>query len=400
MKKSIKGFVKKIGLYGLIFLVRDFVKVVRNRQFQVFHFAVVTLVSHISKRNSVVIYFESSIHESAFGDILSLLNSRLNNHRLFVFTEFEASKSEMPGVQYIRRFPSYGVPFLSSKIFISSCAKGNNMSCPFFSTSIYQPHSLVEIEGVFPENAFDGHDVILAAGTHQTEDFLRTFKRNGVRQKVIVRSGYPKLDAQIREVDRRRDKNSSGNILFAPTLVNDLNETTACLRASGQQILQSLSSEPVVFRPHPLSLLVESDRQLIDAFIGEFSETVTLDDKGNYAESFHQSRMLVTDLSGTGFTYAFSTLKPVIFFARNKEWESGKSGIQFEGRHRVGLVARNVDELISARQRVDDNYDEIRARIEQYRNEIIYNIGRSSEAAVEAIVAVASNKIPDNCEVQ
>ena len=90
----------------------------------------------------------------------------------------------------------------------------------------------------------------------------------------------------------------------------------------------------------------------------------------------------------------------MIFFARNKEWESGKSGIQFEGRHRVGLVARNVDELISARQRVDDNYDEIRARIEQYRNEIIYNIGRSSEAAVEAIVAVASNKIPDNCEVQ
>ena len=40
-----------------------------------------------------------------------------------------------------------------------------------------------------------------------------------------------------------------------------------------------------------------------------------LDTNSSYLESNSKSKFLLTDFSGTAYTYAFSTLKPVIFYS-------------------------------------------------------------------------------------
>jgi hypothetical protein len=99
---------------------------------------------------------------------------------------------------------------------------------------------------------------------------------------------------------------------------------------------------------------------------------------------------MVTDLSGTGFTFSLAFGKPCIFFAPNAEAENGLRGIQFDARHRIGAVVRNTNELIGKTLELckRDMTDEI----ERFRDEIIFNVGNSAAYTVTCLEDILSGR--------
>ena len=80
-----------------------------------------------------------------------------------------------------------------------------------------------------------------------------------------------------------------------------------------------------------------------------FSLTVEADLSISYLNSYSKARFLVTDFSGTAYTFAFSTLRPVIFYSKNEEnliKTKYKNLLYFRDRQQIGYISKNIPHFI------------------------------------------------------
>jgi CDP-glycerol glycerophosphotransferase (TagB/SpsB family) len=99
----------------------------------------------------------------------------------------------------------------------------------------------------------------------------------------------------------------------------------------------------------------------------------------DYFDSYARSDAIITDVSGTGFTFAFTFGRPAVYFAPNRELEAGRSGIQFESREKIGYVARSVQDVANCVRTAVGSAESLRVQIERFRDELIFNPGCSEE---------------------
>jgi hypothetical protein len=101
---------------------------------------------------------------------------------------------------------------------------------------------------------------------------------------------------------------------------------------------------------------------------------------------------MVTDLSGTGFTFSLTFTRPCIFFAADEEAERGLNGVQFDDRHRIGAVVRNDVQLLQKAaelSRVDMKEDLVR-----FRDEFVFHAGSSAAYIVSALEHILAGREP------
>ncbi len=69
------------------------------------------------------------------------------------------------------------------------------------------------------------------------------------------------------------------------------------------------------------------------------SKKFIFDQSADYLSNYGNSCCLITDMSGTAYTYAFFTLKPVIFYSKNetklKNHQLSKLGMMWWGSGRA-----------------------------------------------------------------
>jgi hypothetical protein len=99
---------------------------------------------------------------------------------------------------------------------------------------------------------------------------------------------------------------------------------------------------------------------------------------------------MVTDLSGTGFTFSFGFGRPCIFFLPSEEAERGLRGIQFDARHRMGALVRDIDKLIEKVSELCDR--DMANEIEQFRNETVFNVGKSAPYIVDCLEDILAGR--------
>jgi CDP-glycerol glycerophosphotransferase (TagB/SpsB family) len=181
-------------------------------------------------------------------------------------------------------------------------------------------------------------------------------------------------------------------VIYAPTHTHDHNKGLATLQHYGGAIINALLGQGhrVIFRPHPVSIDDHPDRPVIDQICKLHAENLnfSLDTNEDYTESYSVADLMVTDLSGTGFTFSFTFGRPCIFFSPNVEAERGLRGIQFETRHRIGAVVRNIDEMMDKTSELCrlDMTDEIRG----FRDETVFNVGKSAAYIVNCLEDILS----------
>ena len=275
---------------------------------------------------------------------------------------------------------------------------GQSMHFPRRAKRVHFLVSLAGLEGVYDERMFDHYDAIACAGRHHIEELAALGRKRGWPSKCLLPVGYPKLDGQRRQLEawRLAPPDAPLTVVFAPTHAYYVNQQHSALGRHGEKIVTSLIDDGlrVIFRPH-IESWRDQDRPVIERIVARFkgNPLFVLDRSGNYFESYAQSHLMLTDISGTGFTYAFTLGRPALFFAPDAESERGKTGIQFAERESVGLVIRSIDDLLPKLHQAQSQIDLFQERISNFRDGLIFNIGNSEAAFVEI-----ADRLPKNCD--
>lgn len=255
-------------------------------------------------------------------------------------------------------------------------------------------HSLVSIHGVYEDNTFDGYDYIYCAGRHHVQEFRALFLEKGLSGKCLIPGGYPKLDELV---DRAGDLQTPGDkrVIFAPTLLSEATANVSLIPQAQRLIDWFVSNAwTVVFRPHPINLTAGNKYlPMVEELIGHFRgcSNFELDRSKDYFESYSRSSLMISDVSGTAYTYAFGFARPVMF-VENKSDLVFSRGLLYINRNRIGRTIYSDSELPDAVSSLMTNYTDIIEDIKNLRNNCIFNMGSSSNYFADNIDYVLSGK--------
>ncbi len=258
--------------------------------------------------------------------------------------------------------------------------------------------SMASLDGLYLDHHFDGFDYVLCGGPHHIEALrLLVRRRPSLEGLRLIRAGYPKLDLMLAAPETRlpRQSSSKATAVYAPTHVIPSNERLASLRRHGERIVGALlaGGYRVIFRPHPMSFM-DQDRALIEKIdaANAGNPDYSLDRSKDYTRSYASADFMVTDLSGTGFTYSLTFARPCMFFAADEEAERGLNGAQFDDRHRIGTVVRDMSQLLP--QAAELSRTDMTGDLLRFRGEFVFNAGHSAAQIVSALEDILAGRDP------
>jgi hypothetical protein len=184
-------------------------------------------------------------------------------------------------------------------------------------------------------------------------------KKNSEIPKIFC-AGYFKLDYLIKKFSK--NKNLKKQIVIAGSdfrhikklsILNNLNKVI--------KILLTKTKYRIVFRPYPTNRNSKQIKNIEKEFANE--NKFVLDVSDDYYNVYSNSFCMITDISGTAFTYAFMTNRPVIFYSENEKAlsELGLSKFgYFKDRKKVGYIAKDIKDLIKNINNIQNGYNKIK----------------------------------------
>ena len=303
----------------------------------------------------------------------------------------------MPGITELGRVSQRNIELFRPSVLVTPFVAFKRPARLQETKIVHTVVSLASLDGVFEQDHFDDFDFIVCAGPHQVSSFEEwRASHPNLAGKSLISGGYPKLDWTLRETGELTGANPDANtIVYAPTHIYEVNERLASLRTHGAEIVRALLSRGirVIFRPHPVSW-TDEDAPLVRRIVEEHEGNpgFKVDRSTNYLSSYQESTLMLTDVSGTGFTYAFTFARPAIFFAKDADAEKGLRGLQFESRERIGSVVRTVEDLIAGVSELREQRTKWGEAIETFRRQTIFHLRASGEYITEQIGLIANKQ--------
>ncbi len=263
---------------------------------------------------------------------------------------------------------------------------------------VYVFHALVSTHMAYLENSFDNYDSILCTGQYQVDEIR---KREHVRQlkpKKLVEAGYYRLERVYQayiEFSKSKARDSKKTILVAPSWGTD-----NLIESVGEELVDVLlrGGYRVIVRPHPEALRRKPEPiDKLDAKFGKQPDFI-LERSVATDDSMLTADLLICDLSGIVFEYAFGTERPVLFIdspikVRNENYEElSIEPLELAIRKEVGIVLTRdemnrlpavVSELITDREHYREHTRELRSKY-------VFNFGHSSEIGANYIMNLTS----------
>ena len=267
---------------------------------------------------------------------------------------------------------------------------------------IYLFHSMNSTHMEFQKGAFDRFDTIFCVGQHQIQEIRATEQLYNLKQKKLVECGYGLLDKLLKSrpshsQENFLSKNNKKKILIAPSWgKQNLLETV------GIDLVKILldAGYHVTVRPHPMT--TKKSPKLIKQIKEKFEKNpdFLLDTNTSSFEQLFSSYALITDWSGIGHEYAFVCERPVIYVdvpkkARNKKYDKiGFVPLEISIRSKIGEII-SIQNLGSIPERIEFLYGHItdfQSKIKKIRDDTVFNIGKSGEAAANEIIRIINEK--------
>ena len=272
---------------------------------------------------------------------------------------------------------------------------------------IYINHDIYDAPWVNPEKekklikTLKGYDYIFLSSNIAISDLQRKINQYldikiDEKKNSLINTGYLKLDHVYQNL--KNSNSIEDSILLAPTLSSMLIDYNLD-RFLDSMIKEILKNDKfkVIYRPHPGDI-INKEKNLIIKNINEKYKNqpnFSLDDNTSYLESYRKSKILITDFSGTAYTYAFSKLRPVIFFSKNEE-RLIKSDLNelfyFKDRTIVGKIIQNIDRLNEEIYSTDKLIKYYSNEIELLRSKRIKFFKRSIEQNLLSIKNILDDK--------
>lgn len=272
---------------------------------------------------------------------------------------------------------------------------------------ILEPEWLIE--------RFDAGDPhYIFTSTRATLEWLEGLARRGTfsHRLCLIPGGYTRLDDNLRYAEAYSGPVDS--LIYAPTLsLNAVrNHHLTYSIPWGVEMVQALLANfprhQVIFRPHPNDLQLlkggrddELARPFLDlmALCEEHPRCVLDGSNTFYMDSYNAAAVMISDTSSTAYTYALSTLQPVVFFSphNDKVMEvMGKDSAFIRDRERIGGIAQSTGQMVEQIGAMLAERERWGERIAHYRDEVCFNIGRTEEYFVENLdYILEGRKHPD-----
>ena len=208
---------------------------------------------------------------------------------------------------------------------------------------------------------FSNYNYILLSSNFVVQYFSELIKKfplslaNSIKNNTqLLSTGYPRLDYLLKNSDKNQTVDS---IIIAPanyvaypdhTLINHLEEIL--------DLLLNNFNYKIIYRPHPANKILDfsynkniTNKPYEIAKKYENKKNFLFDLSDNYLKNYFRSKFMISDISGTPFTYSFLTIRPVIFFSPNEDlFRKEHANLNhFQDRNKIGVITNKVDDIIT-----------------------------------------------------
>lgn len=287
------------------------------------------------------------------------------------------------------------VPFLKNiDIFISNyiCYK-----FPKKSKKIYLHHCIYDtpLTGRDKEketfNSLLKYDYIFLSSQKMISSFNKYFNLNKTQKVKFLSSGYPRLD-YLKKFSQPKKKNSViiaiANSIAYPnySIINNI--------LSIIKIINQNFQYKIILRPHPANRKKFNKHYFPEIFEEiNNNNNIEVDFNDDYLNSYNESLLMITDISGTAYTFSFLTNSPVIFFSINekKAFKEYKSLNHFIDRKKIGEVVTNIKNLKKKINQLIKNRYFYKKKINLLKNNKLDYIGKTQDRFYYLINLILKN---------
>ena len=368
-------------------------------------FKIFYISNKLFKRNNsikfIFFYFPVRAYQKNIIELVNLLNKKKNIQAYLIYNSQSSKELVFKKNSFFIFFVYFRfVPFVNyflSRINYIISSYVNYIFLPntiniYISHDIYDtPMVNKEIENkLFTELSkldyiFVSADIVKDYFEKKFVEYSDSKKKNNTK---IINTGYLKLDHVCREL--KLIKNKPNQILIAPTASKHYQSINLSFHIN--KIIQFLLQKKyqVIYRPHPMDLTYKGNHKLIKKINQRFKndDNFFLDISNSYLESYSKSFILITDFSGTAYTYSFSQNKPVIFFSYNEN-EIIKKELSklnyFIDRKKIGYIVNNFTVLNQKLKKIQKNNILFGKKIDKLKKIRIKNFGNSLKVTKKTI---------------
>ncbi len=191
------------------------------------------------------------------------------------------------------------------------------------------------------------------------------------RPKTLI-SGYLKLAFLENKKKNIKFLKRNKKIIIAPTQYKSFKNLSMLINL--KKLISKLlrSGYMVTLRPHPSNRDDIRFINLKNFFKAE--EKFFFDVSSNYLKSYLDSFVMITDISGTAYTYSFLTLNPVIFYSSFKKEKLinkyfGQNLNYFKNREKIGAINLKDKEILRSIKKIKSK--KIKSSILKQKRKII-----------------------------
>ena len=356
----------------LIKIYRFFLSVTSIVRINLFIF----LKKKIQQKKIIFFYFPVKSYQE---NILELVDELKKNNQFTILLGYNASTFQEINKYNNSFFLNLGYLkyIYNIDIFLSSYVVYN---LPNASNKVYINHDIYDTPMVNENNEknliyalnkcnyiFLSSEIAIIALEKKINSYLED---NNKKNLKLINTGYLKLDHVHKKV--YKSSISEDAILLAPTLSSMFLEYN--LSPFLDEIIHEILNDKkfkLIYRPHPGDAKNNHIKKIREKYTSNKNFFLDLDT--SYLDSYAKSKILITDFSGTAYTYAFSKLRPVIFISRNEKVlkQSNLNDLYFfKDRHDVGEIIENIydinNEIYSIYDKIN-TYSEIIKKLREKR---------------------------------
>ena len=262
---------------------------------------------------------------------------------------------------------------------------------------VYMDHGVGSLNLMLRKHALDYFDTIFTANDLVYAEMRAQEKAYGLKERTLVKWGSGVIDNMITNYEKsvvESDASQNGKektILIAPSWQQD-NIMDSCIEG----ILKNLLGKGyhVILRPHPQYVRHFEDKLLAMQEEYKKYEDFTLQMDFSSNDTVYNADILMTDWSGIGYEYSFTTLKPSLFIntpmkMMNPDYqEIDVVPFDIEIRNKVGLSVEldemdTIDQVVS-RLLNDTSYS--KEEMKKIRDTYLYNVGTSGDVGAKYLI--------------
>jgi hypothetical protein len=349
----------------------------------------------------IIFYSEGKQYWPVFAPIIKALD------RKKISCAYVSSDKDDPGL--LHQSPYFGSKFIGNlamtSVYLNKLkAKFVGMTTPQLDVMMIRRSKLVQHYAhivhapidvfTYRKFAFDYFDSVFCSGPHQIEGIKKLEAKRGTPKKILLETGLTYYDAMLEEIKvLPKAETKKRIVLVAPTwkeysIVNRLGIPFF------EKLLQN-STYDVILRPHPQSYV--SFPNIMEAIEEHFNDESRLfiDRKSLATESMMKADLMISDLSGVFWDFAFLYAKPVLLLKTDFDTIEGFEGSELDyemwemrERSRLGKVfdENDVENISDMVNNLLENPP--RMQLEELKNESVFNFGKSGETAANQIIEI------------